>query len=118
MNYKEIDMPARLFTVEEIDQLSDCGSYTAFSEPRGRDDWAELRDIVFRDETEDRLYHVLYSDPLNDWVRADREPEDFYPEAKRNDEGVWVVECHEVELYVTYLPVVRFRRVADVSEAV
>jgi hypothetical protein len=118
MNFKEIDMPARTFSVEEIIQLTDHGMYTELREPRGRDNWAELCDVVFKDEHEERLYHVLYSDPLTDMVRLDREPEDFYPDAYRNDEDVWVVECPEVELYVTYLPVVRFRKVADVSEVV
>lgn len=111
-------MPARLFTVDEIDRLTDYGMYHELKEGRGRREWDELCDVVFKDEYEERLYHVLYSDALTDAVLIDREPEDFYPDAKRNEDGVWVVECHEVELYVTYLPVVRFRRVADVSEAV
>ena len=94
-------MASRWFTVDELNDM-DLPWTAEFTESRGRDKWGENVDLVFRYEW--TQYHVL----MHFTPGGDRS----YPDAI-NIEGLWVVDCPEVELYPTRRHVVQFRKVTD-----
>lgn len=91
-------MPTRTFSTSDLDHFLLVAS--VFEESRGRGRNSEQFDIVFQAD-DDKLYHVVIAVP------HDLGPF-WYPAAYDN-----AVECPEVELYTTWRPVVRFRKVPD-----
>jgi hypothetical protein len=103
-------MPSRTFTIDELEEVS---YENVFKDGRGKRRWSETFDIVFLAD-DDLHYHVLVEEGHTedqDYYGSDR-----FPECRLSDDGYMVVDCPEVEIYQTMLPVTKFRKISDIDE--
>jgi hypothetical protein len=92
------------FTVDELEAM-DLPWTAEWIESRGRGKTGEYVDLCFRRDW--TLYHVLM------FIAPDGTQ--TYPESFPLEDGVFVVDCPEVELYATRRHVVQFRKVTDAA---
>lgn len=102
-------MPSRTFTVADLDDLEVAyANELKISNGSGR--WSEHFDVVFRDESDGKLFVIALEEGLTemqDYYGSDR-----YPDSHRQDDGTYVVDCDEVELYEELVPVTKWRAAA------
>lgn len=94
-------MGSRWFTVDELDDM-DLPWTAEHISSRGRGKTGENVDLVFRYDCVS--YHVM--------MHVAPDGTQTYPDAI-SIEGLWIVDCPEVEMYATRRPALLFRKVAD-----
>lgn len=94
-------MASRWFTVEELDAM-DLPWTAEHVSSRGKGKTGENVDLIFRYDW--ASWHVM--------MHIAPDGTQTYPEAV-SVEGLWVVDCDQVELYATRRPQILFRKVTD-----